>query len=389
MSNLPQGTTLSTISLRLGHPDPTTLLTPEFQTAMQTVFSQPNAYTTLQYGPEQGTRSLIEFLIERTNRVQGLDLQPDQLMIVAGSTHAVDMITRLYARPGGVVLVEAPTYADSLHIFRDHQVDLYGIPMDDNGLIVADLATLLTRLKAAGKSPAFLYTIPNFHNPTGITSSEARRKAVLELARDYGFLVVEDDVYGELSFNGKTPCSYYALAQGEGVLSIGSFSKTLAPGLRLGWLVGSPEAIERCVNCGTTQMGGGATPFTANIVAEYCRQGYLESHLARLRTLYKDRCDVMLSTLDRHMPQAIAWTRPAGGFFIWLTLPAHISAMRVKQEAEARGVLVTVGNGFFIDSTQNDHNLRLAFSFAPTTDFDAAINILAQVIAAESNGPLG
>jgi 2-aminoadipate transaminase len=380
VTDLLQGTAYSAISLRLGHPDPATLLTQEFQAAIQSAFSQRNAYTALQYGPEKGTHSLIEFLLNRINHTQGLDLQNDQLMIVGGSTHAVDMITRLYARPDGVVLVEAPTYADALHIFRDHQVELYSIPMDENGLLISALEDLLTRLKANGKSPTFLYTIPNFHNPTGITSSEERRIGVLQLARDYGFLIVEDDVYGELSFEGMTPRSYFVLSDGTGVLSIGSFSKTLAPGLRLGWLIGSPESIERCVNCGTTQMGGGASPFTAHVVAEYCRLGHWEPHIRGLRVLYKQRCERMLNALNHYMPSGVNWTQPRGGFFLWLTLPHNMLALQVKRAAEERGLLVTAGDGFFVDPADGDHNLRLAFSFAAPEDIETGVRVLSQVM---------
>lgn len=384
ITNLPQGTAQNTISLRLGHPDSATLLTPEFQAAMQSAFSHANAYTALAYGSEQGSRSLIEFLVERINRAQGLSVQHDQLMIVSGSTHAVDMITRLCAKPKGVVLVEAPTYADSLHIFRDHQVELYGVPMDESGLLIPALEGLLARLNADKKLPAFFYTIPNFHNPTGITSSENRRIKVLQLAQEYGFFIVEDDVYGELSFAGETeetnPRSYLALSGGKSVLSIGSFSKTLAPGLRLGWLVGSSEMIEEFVNCGTTQMGGGASPLTAHIVAEYCRQGYWESHIASLRQLYKQRCDTMLNALQHYMPPDVVWTHPAGGFFAWLTLPQHMLAEQVKQAAEKQGVLVTAGSGFFINPADGKHNLRLAFSFAAPEDIETGVRILGQVM---------
>jgi 2-aminoadipate transaminase len=379
-ADLPQGMTRNTISLLLGHPDPTTLLTDEFQAAIQRAMSQPRSYAALQYGPEQGTPRLIQFLVDRINREQRLALQPDQLMIVAGSTHAVDMITRLYARPGGVVLVEAPTYADSIHIFRDHQVDLRVVSMDEHGLLIPELESRLAALKGEGKSPAFLYTIPNFHNPTGITTSEARRIEAIRLAREYGFLIMEDDVYRELSFEGLVPRSYYALAGGEGVLSIGSFSKTLAPGLRLGWLVGPAEAIQRFVNCGTSQMGGGANPLAAHIVAEYCCEGHWEVHIAHLRALYRQRCDVALGALRKYMPSGVTWTRPVGGFFLWLTLPQSVLAQQVKQVALQNGVLVAAGNGFFVNPDDGDHNLRLAFSFAAPADIEAGIRILGQVI---------
>lgn len=379
-TDLPQGMEEYAISLLLGHPDPSTLLLPEMQQAMQRFISSPRYVAALQYGPEQGTQSLIDFLVAKINQEQGLSLEPEHLMVVAGSTHAVDMLARLYARPGGVVLVEAPTYVDALHIFRDHRIELYSIPMDEAGLIPGELEQQVVRLHETGKIPSMLYTIPNFHNPTGRTVTEARRLEIIRLARRYDFLIVEDDVYRDLSFEGTVPASFYALANGRQAVSIGSFSKTLAPGLRLGWLLGSEEIIQNCVNCGTAQMGGGANPFTANIVAEYCRSGDWERHIARVQSLYRTRRDVALSALDKYMPKGVKWTHPAGGFFIWLSLPGHLIAQEVKRLALQEGVLVAAGDGFFVNPADGAHNLRLAFSCASLNDIDTGIRVLAQVI---------
>src|SRR5947209_12009410 len=383
-NDLPQGMAHNTISLLLGHPDPATLLTPELANAMLSLVSSPQCITALQYGPEQGTRSLIDFLIEKIQREQDISSSPANLMVVAGSTHAVDMLARLYAKPGGVVLVEAPSYVDALHIFRDHRIELYAIPTDENGLIPDELAKRVAELHANGKLPSFLYTIPNFHNPTGCTLPEVRRLEIIRLARQFGFLIVEDDVYRDLSFEGVVPASFYALADGNGVMSIGSFSKTLAPGLRLGWLVGSEEAIQRCVNCGTTQMGGGANPFAAHIVGEYCRSGYWQEHITRSRTLYKMRRDVALSALDKYTPAGVRWTHPAGGFFIWLALPRDVFAQDVKRLALSEGVALAAGEGFFVNATEGEHHLRLAYSCAAPDELDAGIRVLGQVIRGAS-----
>ena len=379
-NDLPQGMAHNTISLLLGHPDPATILTPELGNTMLSVVSSPQCITALQYGPEQGTRSLIDFLVEKIRREQGLSISPANLMVVAGSTHAVDMLARLYAKPGGVVLVEAPTYVDALHIFRDHRIELRSIPTDENGLIPDELARQVAQLHSHGKVPSFLYSIPNFHNPTGCTLPEARRIEIIRLARQYDFLIVEDDVYRDLSFEGVVSASFYALADGNGVLSIGSFSKTLAPGLRLGWLLGFEEAIQRCVNCGTTQMGGGANPFAAHIVAEYCRGGYWQEHITHVRPLYKMRRDVALSALDKYMPAGVKWTHPAGGFFIWLSLPRDVFAQDVKRLALSEGVALAAGEGFFVNPADGEHHLRLAYSCAAPDDIDAGIRILGQVI---------
>jgi 2-aminoadipate transaminase len=193
-------------------------------------------------------------------------------------------------------------------------------------------------------------------------------------------LIVEDDVYRDLSFEGAVPASFYELANGQQVASIGSFSKTLAPGLRLGWLLGSEEVIQNCVNCGTAQMGGGANPFTANIVAEYCQSGDWERHIAHVQPLYKMRRDVALSALEKYMPEGVKWTHPAGGFFIWLSLPGNLIAQDVKRLALQEGVLVAAGNGFFVNPADGTHNLRLAYSCASLNDIDTGIRVLAQVI---------
>ncbi len=379
-NDLPQGMIQNTIPLMFGHPDPETLLTPELHNSMLHVINSPHAYTTLQYGAGEGPQGLINFLVEKINREQGLSLQPGNLMVIAGSTHGVDMLARLYARPGRVVLVEAPTYVDAIRVFRDHHVELCSIPMDEHGLIPSELEKQLVRLHSSGTFPRMLYTIPTFHNPTGSTLSEARRIEIIRIAQHYGLLIVEDDVYRDLSFEGAAPASFYALANGQQVFSIGSFSKTLAPGLRLGWLVGSEESIQYCVNCGTTQMGGGANPFVAHMVAEYCQSGSLEKHILQLRSLYKMRCDVALAALGQYMPSDVKWTCPAGGFFIWLSLPVNVFAQEVKRLALQEGVLVSAGEGFFVNPGDGEHNLRLAYSCAKPEEIEAGIRILAQVI---------
>ncbi len=376
---LPQGVRPGTVSFVFGHADPATLPVDDLRAAADAALSGRRARLVLQYGPEQGPPALIDYLVDRLNRQESLGLTRENLMIVAGATHALDMIARLYAGSGGVVLVEAPSYRDALHVFRDHGVALQPIPLDDDGIVVEVLAARLAALRAEGQSPRLLYTIPNFQNPSGVTLTTRRREAILALAREHGCLIVEDDVYRDLVFEGEVPPSFYALAGGDGVLRLGSFSKIMAPGLRLGWLVGAPEHVRRCVDCGTSQMGGGANPFTAHVVAEYCRAGHLEPHIARLRQVYRQRRDVMLAALARHMPPGVSWTRPRGGFFLWLTLPAGTHVAALQELAGARGVFFSAGPGF-LAAGGGERNLRLAFSFVPPADIEHGVAILAQAI---------
>jgi 2-aminoadipate transaminase len=378
--DLPESTSRPTISLNVGDPDPTTLATPELRSAVAMTMDTPDFFRGLQYGPEEGTRGLVEFLIEKINREQGVSIGPANVMLVAGSTHAVDMLARLYTKPGDVVLIEAPTYPDAIHVFQDHHIELHSIPMDNDGFIVSALEERLAWLESNGKFPSFLYTIPTFHNPRGSTLCAVRRLEIVELANKHGFMIVEDDVYRDLSFNGPVPASFYALAHGNQTCSIGSFSKTLAPGFRLGWLVASEDVIQNCIACGTTQMGGGASPFSAQVVAQYCRSGHWEPHILRLRSVYGTRRDIMLSALERYMPSGIEWTCPDGGYFIWLTLPPTMHAHDVKRLALAAGVSLAAGDAFFVAPSDGRHHLRLAYSYAAPHDLDVAVHTLAQVI---------
>ncbi len=378
---LPQGVEEGAISLVLGHPDPETLPVDDLLPATQAVLRGSKARLALQYGPEQGTPELIDYLVEKLNREEELNLTYDNMMIVAGSTHAIDMIARLFVGAGGAVLVESPTYKDAIRVFQDHRVDVHGVAIDNEGIIVDALAAKLRELRDAGVQPRLLYTIPNFQNPTGVTLTIARRGAILDLAREYGFMIVEDDVYRDLVFEDDVPPSFYALAEGANVLRISSFSKIMAPGLRLGWLIAAPEHIRRCVECGATEMGGGANPFVAHMVAKYCRVGQLEPHIKRLRKVYQHRRDVTLGALRRYMPDDVTWTRPRGGFFIWLTLPEGVETARVQEMARERGVLFAAGAGFYVGGG-GERNLRLAFSFAASEDIESGIRVLGEVVGA-------
>ncbi|HEY46869.1 MAG: hypothetical protein AMJ88_06935 [Anaerolineae bacterium SM23_ 63] len=376
---LPQGIEPNMISFSQGHPDRTSFPVADLEIAALTAFGS-RAVTMFEYGPLQGETTLITHIADNLNRTEDLNLKHEDLMIVSGSTHGIDMICRLFVGAGGGILMESPTYRDAIHIFRDHKTELHPVPMDENGVIIEAMTEIVKRLSSEGKHPKLFYTIPNFHNPTGRTTTEERRREILDLGRRFGFIILEDDVYRDISFEGAPPPSYFALAGGRDVLRIGSFSKNLAPGLRLGWLIGAPELIGTCVNCGTTEMGGGANPFVSHIVTRYLESGKWEAHISKLRTIYRNRRDIALSALERFMPTGVQWTVPSGGYFLWITLPPNVTTSALQVASAAKKVIFSVGSDFFIHPKDGDHNFRLAYSFAEPDELEEGIRILAETI---------
>ena len=381
LQNTPQGVVAGSIPLFAGHPAHDLLPIAGIQRAVESLWRGGNVARMFDYGDEPGNPQLIEFLVERLNQVEDLGISRENLMIIGGSTWGVDMVCDHLTRAGDVVLVDAPSYRDALHIFRDHHLDIRDLPIDDDGVIVEDMARTLRSLAEAGRAPKFYYVVPNFQNPSGITMSAARRRAIIELSRRYGFAIVEDDVYHDIRFDDKLPPSFYALAGGENVLRMGTFSKTLAPGLRLGWLIASAERIAGFTSSGVLTMGGGANPFTAAIVAEYCRSGEWEAHVRWLRGQYRHRRDIALAALDAAMPAGVSFTRPSGGYFIWLRLPSAVHVADLAERARRENVYFAPGTGFFVDPADGDHHLRLSFSFVPLDDLRAGIEILGGLIS--------
>jgi len=376
-----------TLSFIYGLPDPATFPADDLRRMAERVL-QDRPELALQYGPEQGYGPLIDFLRRKLARDEGLNLERPQVMLTGGSAQALDHLCTLFTHPGDVALVEAPTYHETLQLFRDHGLRPLQITTDEGGLQVEALADRLAALARRGERARLLYLIPNFQNPSGITLAADRRPLVLELAERYDLRVVEDDVYRDLAYEGQVPPSLFQIDGGRRVLRIGSFSKILAPGLRLGWLLGPPAWIERLIHSGLRCMGGGANPLVAHILADYCREGLLEPHLERLRQVYRERRDVALEALAAHMPGGVGWTRPGGGFFIWLTLPEPLRAVEVAERAREQKLLIPVGDPFFAEQPTAQH-LRLAFSFVPPDKIRAGVEVLGRVLSAEVSQAMG
>jgi 2-aminoadipate transaminase len=366
------------ISFTYGLPDPESFPVDDLRAAADLVLRERPAVA-LQYGPEQGYGPLIDYLTGKLAREEGMNLERRHLVLTGGSTQTLDHVCTLFAEPGERVLVEAPTYHEALQVFRDHGLSPTQVAMDSQGVQIENLSTILAAQAEKGERVRFLYTIPSFQNPSGVTLASDRRLAMLDLAERYDLVILEDDVYRDLVFDGDVPASLFELDGGRRVLRIGSFSKILAPAVRLGWMMGPPSYIERIVTSGLRCMGGGANPLVANILASYCQQGLLESHIEHLREIYRERRDVTLQSLESVMPSTVSWTRPEGGFFVWLSLPEPLSAADVVHRAKEAGLWLLNGDSFFAERATGQY-LRLAFSYVTPQKIREGIEILGRVV---------
>jgi DNA-binding transcriptional MocR family regulator len=366
------------IELGWGHPPLELLPVEQIQRAAEKTLARYGAEA-LTYGHPAGPGALIEWLCQHTERGEGPTPAPNEVLITGGVSQAFDQILTLCTQPGDTVLVESPTYHLAVRILREHPVNVVGIPMDEDGLIVDALTETLTGLRRQGIRPRLLYTIPTYHNPTGLSLSLARRRALLEVAADAGLLIVEDDVYRELSYDGPAPPSLWSLAPPGVVVRMGSFSKSLAPGLRLGWLTGGRNLVRRMADGGLLDSGGGINHFTALVVAELCASGDFDEQVARVRTLYRTRRDALLAALQDHLPPGCSWYFPGGGFFVWVTVLDGVRCVDLLPLAERAGVSFLPGELFFLDGG-GEGQLRLSFSLYPPEELNKAASLLGAVV---------
>jgi len=301
---------------------------------------------------------------------QRLHVQPSQVLITTGSQQGLDLVAKVLIDAGSKVLVESPTYLGALQAFAPMEPSLVGVPGDDGGPDVEAMAALAPGAR-------FFYLLPNFQNPTGRTIGEARRAAIAECAQRLNLPLVEDNPYGDLWFDAP-PASSLAARHPHGSIYLGSFSKVLAPGLRLGYLVAPLALIPKLLQA--KQAADLHSPsFNQRIVHEVIRNGFLREHVPTIRALYKSQRDTMLAALARHMPHGVSWNAPSGGMFLWLRLPAALSAVDLLPHAVARGVAFVPGAPFYAGEPEHE-TLRLSFVTATAEQIDAGIATLAQVV---------
>ncbi len=337
----------------------------------------------LQYGPTEGYRPLRELLVRHMARY-GIDVSPEMVLVTAGSQSGLDLVAKLLLNPGDHVAVEAPTYLGALQAFQAYQPEFLSVPIDGDGMQVECLPELLRR------GPKFLYVLPNFQNPAGTTLSLERRRRLVELAARWGVPMVEDDPYGQLRYEGahlpplveldaeSRGCAHGERAFEGGVIYLGTLSKVFAPGFRLGWVVAPEQVITKLV-----QLKQGADLQTATfnqIVAyEVARGGFLDRHVKRIRQVYGERRNAMLGALERHFPKDARWTRPQGGLFLWVTLPAGVDSMALLDEALRAKVAFIPGVPFFANGGGAD-TMRLNFSYCAPDKIDEGIARLGRLL---------
>lgn len=354
------------IELQWGHPDPALLPVEAVREATLAALAEFGPIP-LAYGASRGAGPLLAWLCERIARAEGRRVAPEEIVLTAGNSWALDQVCTLCTEPGDVALVESPTYHLAVRILREHPLALVPVPADEHGLDIAALADTIAGLRRAGKRPRLLYTVPTFHNPTGASLCAERRRALVELAATEGLTIVEDDVYRELAYDSPAPPSLWSLAPAGTVVRLGSFSKALAPGLRLGWLNGDAALVSRLADGGLLDSGGGVNPLGANIAAALCRAGGYDTQVARLRVAYRERRDALLAGLAAHLPSGCAWETPAGGFFVWVRLPEELDAAALLPRVEATGVSYLPGARCHLDGG-GTNTLRLAFSYYGPAD---------------------
>jgi 2-aminoadipate transaminase len=352
------------IDLAWGHPDPELLPVDALRQATARVFEKYGA-DALNYGFAAGPGPLIAWLCRRLAEVDAHAARPDELAITAGTSQALDQVATLFSRPGDVVLVEGPTYHLAVRILRDHPLELVAVPADQDGLQVDALQETLAQLRKRGRRIAFLYTIPTFHNPTGASLADDRRRRLVALAANETLVIVEDDAYRELSYDGPAPPSLWSLATPGTVIRLGTFAKSLAPGLRSGFISADPKTIDRIVDSGVFDSGGAVSHFASLVVAEFAATGEYAKNVDRLRAAYRARRDALLASLSEHLGKAAHWQRPAGGYFAWLTLGEPTPMAELLGAAEAAGTSFLPGATFYLARDTETRSIRLSFSRYP------------------------
>jgi 2-aminoadipate transaminase len=364
------------ISLAGGLPD-TSTFPPATFAAQMTKLAQESAAEALQYGPTEGFEETKDCILQVMG-AEGMLPDSDDLIVTTGGQQAIDLITKTLVDPGDPVICEAPTYPGAVPVFCSYEADVIQIECDDDGMKVDELEMVLDRLAAEGRRPKFIYSVPTFQNPAGVTLSFERRRRLVELARSREVLIAEDNPYGLLRYEGEALPPLYQLEGGDYVIYLGTLSKILSPGIRLGWAAAPPPVMEKVV-LGKQASDLCTSTLTQYFVREYFAEGRWRDYVESLIGHYRSRRDAMLEALQRHFPPQAEWTHPAGGLFIWATLPDYIDTTDLLAKALRRNVAFVPGQAAYVDG-RGASSMRLNFSASSESEIDEGIRRIGEVV---------
>jgi 2-aminoadipate transaminase len=365
------------ISLAGGLPD-TSTFPPQSFAAQMTRIAQKSAAKALQYGPTEGFEETKDCILEVMG-AEGMLPDHDDVIVTTGGQQAIDLVCKTLVDPGDVVICEAPTYPGAVPVFCSYQADVIQVECDEEGMRIDLLDTLLDELRAEGRRPKFIYSVPTFQNPAGVTLSLERRRRLVALAREQEVLVVEDNPYGLLRYSGESMPPLYQLDGGDFVIYLGTFSKILSPGIRLGWAVAPPPVMEKIV-LGKQAADLCTSTLTQYFVREYFAERRWQRYVDDLVEIYRARRDVMLEALRTHFPAEATWTEPEGGLFIWATLPDYIDTNDLLAKALRADVAFVPGQGAYVDG-RGTHSMRLNFSGVGEEEIREGVRRIGKVIA--------
>jgi DNA-binding transcriptional MocR family regulator len=338
-----------------------------------------NGSEALQYGSGQGHPKLREQICD-VMALEGIRAHPDDVIVTTGSQQALDLISRIFIDPGDVILAEAPSYVGALGTFAQYEAQVVHVAMDNDGLIPEALREAISTTRAAGRRIKFLYLIPNYQNPMGVLLPADRRTEILEICRDAGIFVIEDNPYGLLGFERPSPNAMRA-QDSENVIYLGSFSKTIAPGFRVGWAL-VPQSLKEKIVIASESSILCPSNFSQLAISSYLSDQPWRDQIASFTQLYKARRDAMLESLDQHFPQGATWTRPQGGFYVWVTLPPEIDTKVMMPKAIVAKVAYVPGTAFFADGF-GSWSMRLSYCYPEPERIRAGIKSLAGVVRQE------
>jgi len=333
----------------------------------------------LQYGPTDGDPFFKEQLVGFMKN-QGEDVKSDDIVIISSSQQGLDLLSKMLINPGDPIILEMPSYIGGIQSFRAFRADFHGVRMDFEGIIPELLEEKIKLLSDKGKKPKFLYLIPDFQNPSGITLTMKRRKSVLEIASKYDLLIIEDSPYRELRFEGELLPSLFSLDKEDRVVYLKTFSKILSPGLRLGWVVGPKPVLEKMI-IAKQSADLCTSPFLQIMTAYFIKSGYLEKQIEKSKELYKEKAGVMFDSLEKYMPDldGLSWSEPEGGMFMWIKLPEYMKAMDMFQKAVDMKVAYLIGEAFYYDAS-GKNTMRLNYSFPTVEQIKKGVERLANLI---------